>query len=162
MEATMSEKRLPTNKKNPLGAAVLSTLPGVGLFYLGNYIKGFAYLLVFISLLVLAANSRGAEIPAFVLMSVGFYIFQIFDTFEEAKKIAEWDEETRKKHVQSMSLEASAAILTVGVILQLASLDILSYRQITRFWPLILIAMGIKYIYGYSKNQKQKEGEEHE
>jgi hypothetical protein len=162
MEETMSETRLPTNKKNPLGAAVLSTLPGVGFFYLGNYIKGFAYLLIFISLLVLAANSRGAEIPAFVLMSVGFYIFQIFDTFDEAKKIAGWDEETRKKRMGSMPLASSVAILVVGVILQLTSLDILSYRQITRFWPLILIAMGVKYIYGYSKNLKQKEGEEHE
>ncbi len=43
MEAKMAETKQLTNKKNPLGAAVLSTLfPGVGLFYLGNYLKGFA------------------------------------------------------------------------------------------------------------------------
>jgi TM2 domain-containing membrane protein YozV len=158
----MTEKKHVINKKNPLGAAVLSTFPGVGLFYLGNYIKGFAYLMVFISLIVLAANSRGAEIPAFVLMVVGFYIFQIFDSFNEAKKTNEMDDEANRLRMQTIPLWTSVSILVVGIILQLASLDIISYRQITRLWPLILIALGIKYIYGYSKNQNVKEGDENE
>lgn len=159
----MTEIKQSINKKNPLGAAVLSTLfPGVGLFYLGNYLKGIAHMLVFISLIFLAAHSRGAEIPAFVLMAVGFYIYQIFDSFDEAKKTNEMDEYEKKEQRQHVSLFFAVAITVVGVIFQLASLDIITYRQITRLWPLILIALGIKYIYGYSKNQTTKEGEENE
>ncbi len=163
MEANMTETNQSTNRKNPLGAAVLSTLfPGVGLFYIGNYLKGFANMMGVILLIVLAAHSRGGEIPAFVLMAVGFYIYQIFDSFDEAKKSNEPGGYEKEKQTHRVSLFAAVAITAAGVILQLASLDIISYRQITRLWPLILIALGVKYIYGYSKNQTTKEGEENE
>lgn len=166
MEAKMTEMtdtKQVTNKKNPMGAAVLSTLfPGVGLFYIGNYLKGFANMMGVILLIVLAAHSSGGEIPAFVLMAVGFYIYQIFNSFDEAKKNNELDEYEKKQRTESFTLFTAVSITAIGVILQLASLDIITYRQITRLWPLILIVLGIKYIYGYSKNQTTKEGEENE
>jgi len=150
---------MDANTKNPLGAAVLSALcPGVGFFYLGNFIKGITYMLILAALIVLAAHGRGAEIPVFVLMCVGFHIFQIFDSFDEARKInrATASEQTLSK--QNISLLAAVVVLILGIVLQLATLKIIYFRDIARLWPLVLIAIGIKYVYMYMKNKETNGG----
>lgn len=150
---------MDANTKNPLGAAVLSALcPGVGFFYLGNFIKGITYMLILAALIVLAAHGRGAEIPVFVLMSVGFHIFQIFDSFDEARKInrATASEQTQSK--QNISLLVAVVVLILGIVLQLATLKIIYFRDIARLWPLVLIAIGIKYVYMYVKSKETNGG----
>jgi hypothetical protein len=159
----MDEKKQIITKKNPLGAAVLSTLfPGVGFFYIGNFVKGIAYILVFVSLIVLATKARGHEVPVFVLMSVGFYIFQIFDSFDEAKKADYMTANKKKADEQKISLFIAVVMLVLGIIFQLANLDIIRFRDITRLWPIVLIALGIKSIYSYSRNKEVNEGEKNE
>jgi TM2 domain-containing membrane protein YozV len=159
----MDEKKQIINKKNPLGAAVLSTLfPGVGFFYIGNFIKGIAYILVFVSLIVLATKAREHEIPVFVLMCVGFYIFQIFDSFDEAKKADYVTPKKKKADEQKISLFIAVVMLVLGIIFQLANLDIIRFEDITRLWPIVLIALGIKSIYSYTRNKEVNEGEENE
>ncbi len=159
----MDEKKQIINKKSPLGAAVLSTLfPGVGFFYIGNFVKGIAYIMVFVSLIVLATKSSGHEIPVFVLMCVGFYIYQIFDSFDEAKKADYVTAKKKKTDEQNISLFIAVVMLALGIIFQLANLDIIRFRDITRLWPIVLIVLGIKFIYSYSRNKEVNEGEENE
>lgn len=153
------EKRVPT-EKNPVGAAVLSAIfPGVGFFYIGNAVKGIAYILIFASLIVLEVESRQAgEHVVFGLMIAGFYIFQIFDSYNEAKK-ASLREEAVTNGKEKISLFGSVLILVVGVFFQLAELDIIRYRDIVKFWPIILIALGARFIYTYSLASKEEESE---
>lgn len=155
----MDDKKLAENKKNPLGAAILSALcPGVGFFYLGNFIKGITYMLILAALIVLAAHGRGAEIPVFVLMCVGFHIFQIFDSFEEAQKINHMTQAGQTQPEQNISLLAAISILVLGIVLQLATLDIINFRDILHLWPLVLIAIGLRYIYMYMKSKETNVG----
>lgn len=161
VEEKMDDQKIVENKKNPLGAAILSALcPGMGFFYLGNFIKGITYMLILASLIVLAAHGRGAEIPVFVLMCVGFHIFQIFDSFDEATKInrriGTGIEHTEKE--QNISLPAAAAVLFLGIVLQLATLDIIDFRDILRLWPLVLIVIGFRYVYTYMKSKETNKG----
>jgi hypothetical protein len=155
----MADKKMDANTKNPLGAAVLSALcPGVGFFYLGNFIKGITYMLILAALIVLAAHGRGAEIPVFVLMSVGFHIFQIFDSFDEARKINRATASEQPQSKQNISLLAAVTVLILGIVLQLATLNIICFRDIARLWPLVLIAIGIKYVYMYVKSKETNGG----
>lgn len=158
----MDEKKHVISEKNPVGAAVLSALfPGVGFFYIGNFIKGIAYILVFAVLIVLEINSGSAhEHVVFGVMIAGFYIFQIFESFDEAKKFGYMTTEEKRREDQGISLFTSVIILVIGVIFQLANLNIISYRQIAKLWPLALIAVGIKFIYGYIRTKEIDEGEE--
>ena len=161
----MDEKRQVTNEKNPVGAAVLSALcPGVGFFYIGNVMKGVAYILIFASLIVLQVESRRAnEHVIFGLLIAAFYIFQIFDSFNEAKKTqySELVEETNGK--EEVSLTAAVIILVIGVFFQLAELNVIRYRDISKFWPIILIALGAKFIFTYVLERKEeKTGGENE
>jgi hypothetical protein len=153
------EKRVPT-RKNPVGAAVLSAIfPGVGFFYIGNAVKGIAYILIFASLIVLEVESnRAGEHVVFGLMIAGFYIFQIFDSYNEAKK-ASLKEGAITNGQEKLSLFGSFLILGIGVFFQLAELDIIRYRDIVKFWPIILIALGARFIYTYSLGSKEEESE---
>ena len=156
----MAETKQVQTEKNPVGAAVLSAIfPGVGFFYIGNAVKGIAYILIFASLIVLEVESRRAgEHVVFGLMIAGFYIFQIFDSYNEAKK-ASSREEAATNGREQLSLFGSVLILVVGIFFQLAELDIIRYRDIVKFWPIILIALGARFIYTYSLSAKEEESE---
>jgi hypothetical protein len=156
MEEKMTENKQEKIEKNPVGAAILSALfPGVGFFYIGNYLKGIAYILVFASLIVMVSQGRGHEAPIFGIMLAGFYIFQIFDSFNDAKKTRyrKQDEETGGD--EKISLGASIIIVVVGAVFQMAELHIISYRHIAKLWPLILIAFGIRFIYIYMLSERE-------
>lgn len=156
----MAEKKRVPTEKNPVGAAVLSAIfPGVGFFYIGNAVKGIAYILIFASLIVLEVESRRTgEHVVFGLMIAGFYIFQIFDSYNEAKK-ASLREEVVTNGQEKISLFGSFLILVIGVFFQLAELNILRYRDIVKFWPVILIVLGARFIYTYSLGSREEESE---
>jgi TM2 domain-containing membrane protein YozV len=147
------------NKKSPLGAVILSALfPGLGFFYLGNFIKGITYMSILAALIVLASHSTGAQIPVYVLICVGFYIYQIFDCSDEAAKLTLKTGTEKEKKEHPISLSAAVAILILGIVLQLAVLEVISFREVLRLWPLILIAIGFKYVYIYMKSKEITKG----
>lgn len=159
MEEKMDNKKTDANIKNPLAAALLSALcTGVGFFYLGNFIKGIAYMFILTALIVVATHGRGAEIPVLVLMCVGFHIFQIFDSFDEARKINQMTATEQPQPIQNLSLQVAVVVLILGIVLQLATLNIICFQDITRLWPLVLIAIGIKYVYMYMKSKETNGG----
>lgn len=157
----MAEKKRVPTEKSPVGAAVLSTIcPGVGFFYIGNAIKAVAYGAIFVALLLLLIHSRGTEPVAFSFILAGFYIFQIFDAYNEAKRTS-FREEPVTNGEARISLFWSVTILVAGIILQFIELGVFRYRDITRLvtrlWPVIFIVLGAKLIYTYTRGAKEGE-----
>lgn len=150
-----------TPKKNPALAAIISTLfPGAGFFYLGNILKGIAYIIVFILLIVMIVHasdhySQALEIVVLGLLLAGFYIFQIVESFNDASRMRR-KAATGTEVVQgeSISLFGSFMILIIGVLFQLRQLDVIELRDIIRLWPLILVGLGIRIIYNYMKDKE--------
>lgn len=148
------------DKKSPGLAAVISAIfPGAGFFYIGNHLKGFIYMVIFASLIILEVNSSSGfhssapEIIFFGLMIAGFYFFQIFDSYNEAKKTGYEvvKEEVKEINKEEISLFGSIIILIIGILFLLRNLNVLYFRDIVKLWPLFLIAVGIKLIFNYSK-----------
>ncbi len=153
----MTDNRQPIQEKNPVGAAILSAFfPGLGMIYVGNTIKALAYMVIFACLIVLQVKAHNHEHIVFGLMIAGFYIFQIFDSFEEARNVHQKTVEERSGFGAESSLFAGVSILLIGVVFQLASLNVIRYRDITRLWPLVLIALGGKFIYTYLQESRSK------
>jgi 4-hydroxybenzoate polyprenyltransferase len=152
------QKRQPT-EKNPVGAAILSAIfPGMGFFYIGSMVKGVAYMLIFAALIVLEIEGRGSNHVVFALMIAGFYIFQVFDSHNEARRINS-GEIPKAVGEEKISLFASFVILGLGIFFQLAELRVIRYRDIANLWPLILIVLGAKFIYTYAvTNREEKQG----
>jgi hypothetical protein len=155
----MDNNQQTTSEKNPVGAAILSAIfPGVGLFYVGNKIKGLSYIFIMAFLIVLITEGRANDKIIFSLLLAGFYIYQIFDSFDEAKKAKGRMPAAGEKNI-NVSLTWAFAILAIGIVCQLAELDVLRYRSVAKLWPVILIGFGAKYIYDYTRD---KEGEQDE
>jgi TM2 domain-containing membrane protein YozV len=150
-------------EKNPALAAFLSIFPGAGAFYNGNLFKGIAFVLVFVILIILTDNAQSADEVVFGLMIAGFYIFQIVDSYNEAVRINKTgfsQEECGREPKEDVSLFSAVLVLAIGILFQLANLDIITYREITRFWPLILIIFGIKAVVGYFEKEEDKNGQQ--
>jgi TM2 domain-containing membrane protein YozV len=166
----MDEKKfIAKDKKSPGLAAVISAIfPGAGFFYIGNHLKGFVYMIIFASLIILEVNSstgfhsRVPEIVFFGLMIAGFYFFQIFDSYNDAKKTGGEIEkqEVTKLNKEEISLFGSIIILIIGILFLLQNLDVLRFRDIIKLWPLFLIAVGIKLIFNYLKKEGDKKDEQ--
>jgi predicted cobalt transporter CbtA len=149
-------KNTGAREKNPSLAAFLAIFPGMGAIYNGNFLKGITYILIFAVLIVLTGNAQDPDSVVFGLMIAGFYIFQIIDSYNEANKLnksgsAANDEAQGKE-------DLSLAVLIIGVLFQLVNFDLLTFRQVTRLWPLALIAFGIKIVFNYFKREETNHG----
>jgi len=147
-------------EKSPSLAAFLAIFPGMGAMYNGNIIKGITYMLIFAVLIVLTDNANDPDGVVFGLMIAGFFIYQIIDSYNEASKINQniLAEENPASQKEDLSLFSAVVVLLIGIVFQLANFDLLTYRQVTRLWPLVLIVFGIKIVYDYFKKEEKKNG----
>lgn len=147
-------------EKNPSLAAFLAIFPGMGAIYNGNIIKGITYMLTFVILIVLTDNAQDPDSAIFGLMIAGFFIFQILDSYNEAVRINHniLAEENPKCCKEDLSLFSAIVVLMMGIVFQLANFDLITFRQVTRLWPLVLIIFGIKIVYNYFKREEKKNG----
>jgi len=148
-------------EKNPSLAAFLAIFPGMGAIYNGNVLKGITFILVFAVLIVLTSNAYSADSAVFGLMIAGFYIYQIIDSYNEACQLNKYGRaaEERARGGEDLSLFSAIVVLVIGVLFQLVNFDLLSFRQVTRLWPLALIAFGIKIVFNYYKREETNHGQ---
>lgn len=133
--------------KRPGLAAFLSLVPGGGALYNGNWLKALGQLLVFILLAAMADKGGGAgDKLVFGLLIVGFYIFQIIDSYNEAALRSE-PLPAAAARPEKISFFWALVVLCLGIVFQLANLDFFTYRQVVRLWPVLLIVFGIKIIF---------------
>jgi hypothetical protein len=147
-------------EKSPALAAFLAIFPGMGAMYNGNIIKGITYMLVFAVLIVLTDNANDPDAAVFGMLIAGFFIYQIIDSYNEAGKINQnvLAEENPASDREDLSLFSAIVVLVIGIVFQLANFDLVTYRQVTRLWPLVLIIFGIKIVFNYFKKEENKNG----
>lgn len=159
------DSRSTSNKgqkdRNPSLAAFLAIFPGMGAVYNGNILKGITYMLIFAVLVVLTSNAQSSDEVVFGLMIAGFYIFQIIDSYNEASRMNQYisREGGQPAGKENLSLFSAISVLVIGILFQLANFDILTFRQVTRLWPFVLIVFGIKIIFNYFKREGKNNGE---
>lgn len=169
----------PTNRKIPGLAGFLSAIiPGLGFVYLGLLHLALAVAATIASLIVLLVHlgSRNDTAPLIVLSSLtlgGFYLFQIFYTARKGRELnmqqippaltteAQTSEAQQPQQGSAPPPPSEPVpgpggaiwLLVVGILLQLYVLDILCISEILHFWPLILVAVGIKLILQHRGSQ---------
>jgi len=157
----MTENKKNQFEKSPVGASFLAMIPSMGHFYVGNMMKGIAYAVIFLFLLMMIIKGKGDEVAFFAIALGGFYVFQIIDAYNEARKTSgrsiEISETTQEE--EESSLFMGVIVLILGVIFQLSMLNLINFSDISKFWPLILLGVGGKMIYSYMKNNREKKDE---
>jgi hypothetical protein len=147
-------------EKNSSLAAFLAIFPGMGAVYNGNLLKGVTYILIFAVLIVLTSNAQDPDTVVFALMIAGFYIFQIIDSYNEASRLSReaLPGGSPAEGRENLSLFAAIVVLVIGILFQLVNFDLLTFRQVSRLWPFVLIAFGVKIVFNYFKREENTNG----
>jgi len=150
---------LPKPRKSPVLAFLLSFFfPfGVGPFYNGETVKGLIYLLIFAGLVTM--QQHGDAQPFAGIVMGAFYIFQIIDSVNVANRInrraliggqIEEDEAiVTTEAVTAGSIFWGVLLIALGGILLLGNFEVISYKTILDFWPVVVIVIGGKLIFDY-------------
>lgn len=142
------------SQTSPGLAFLLGLIPGVGAIYNGQYLKGLVHAVIFgllISLLNSADNTSGQ--PLLVMMLIGFIFYMPFEAYHTAKKrqmgirTEEWSSLLSQNRYTGRAPVGPVLLILIGVLFLLDSLHILEFRQVGRFWPVILIVVGAYMLY---------------
>jgi len=127
-------------------ALALGFIPGVGAIYNGQIVKAMVQVLLFGSLIALSNRMGGAFGPVFGLGAAAFYFFMVIDSYQTAKAkqlgqpTAEWF------GLSDLRMDApmgAGLLIALGVLFLLDNLGIPVFSQIGRFWPVLLIVIGL-------------------
>jgi hypothetical protein len=147
---------LPSSGPNPAVAGILAGFfPfGVGAVYCSQYAKGLSHLLIFVLMIV----GLSSDLPWFVNTVLGislgfFYVYQIIDAVRTAKAIQLGQPAPDPfglaqtfgvgERIDASKVPTGAVVLiALGVIFLLHTMHVFEFG-IDRFWPLILIFLGV-------------------
>ena len=142
-------------RTSPALAFLLGWIPGVGAIYNGQYIKGLVHAVIFGLIITLLDNSGGhGPEPFLAMMLMAFIFYMAFEAYHTAKKrqmglpLAEWSSLAASQSRLSVRTPAGPVLLiALGVFFLLDTLHLIAFRDIARFWPLLLIIAGAAMLY---------------
>jgi len=135
-------------------AFFLGFIPGVGAIYNGQYAKGLVHAVIW-GLLVSITSSRashGLE-PVFGMLIAVWIFYMAFEAYHTARRrrmgepVDEYssliDIGGRRGHAPV----AAIALIILGILLLLHTLDLLDFEYVARYWPVLLILAGAYLLY---------------
>jgi hypothetical protein len=144
---------LPGADVSPGVAFVLGFIPGVGAIYNGQYVKGLIHAIITgLIISIMDSGARGTE-PVMSFLLASFWIYMPFEALHTAKRRRAGqsvDEFSSLLPMHQGALRvpiAPLALIALGVLFLLNNLDLLDLRRVMRYWPVLLIALGIYMLY---------------
>jgi len=135
-------------------AFALGLIPGVGAIYNGQYAKGLVHVLIVGLLISILSNdvAPGFE-PLIALLLAGFWAYMAFEAYHTAHQRAlgrSVDEFSSLVPMRkgNRAPVAPMILIILGVVILLNNLEIFQLRQLLKFWPVVLIALGAVMLYG--------------
>ena len=127
-------------------ALFLGFIPGVGAIYNGQVVKGMVQVLIFGSLVALSNRIEGPFDTIFGLGAAAFYFYMVVDSYQTARRkvMGLPAEEWLGLGEFKMNAPVGAALLiALGALFLLDNLGVHVFREISKFWPVVLIAIGL-------------------
>jgi len=134
---------------NPGLALFLGFIPGVGSIYNGQIAKAMVQVLIFGSLIALGNRVRGPFDTIFGLGAAAFYFYMVIDSYQTARRrqLGQPAEEWLGLGEFKINAPVGAGLLIgLGALFLLDNFGIPVFESISRFWPIILIVIGLLMI----------------
>jgi len=135
---------------SPPLAFVLGFIPGVGAVYNGQYAKGLLHVVIFGSIIsILSSGAAQGFEPLFGLMIPTFIFYMAFEAYHTAKKrrdgemVDEFSGLVRAHGPRSRFPVAPILLIVFGLLFLLDNLDLLKIGRLLRYWPALLIVLGL-------------------
>jgi len=129
-------------------------VPGVGAIYNGQYAKGLVHAIIFGLLVsIISSGSAGGLAPLFGILIAAWVFYMGMEAYHTARKrrAGEPMDEFSSLidlHAHGSRFPAGAVVLIgVGVLLLLSTTDIIPLERVLRYWPVLLIALGVYLLY---------------
>lgn len=129
-------------------------VPGVGAIYNGQYAKGLVHAIIFGLLISIVSSGSAAGLePLFgILIAVWVFYMAIEAHHTAVKRRAGQPVDEFSSlidlHARGSRFPAGALVLiVVGVLLLLNTTDIIPLERILRYWPILLILLGVYLLY---------------
>ena len=147
-------------------ALFLGVIPGVGAIYNGQYAKGLVHALVFGILMSFADSHalRGMH-PIFVMMVMAWWAYMVFEAYHTARKrragepVDEYSSLVDVRGRKDQAPVAAVALIVLGIIMLLHTLNLLDFEYVARWWPVLLIAAGVWLLYGRLSSSSERQEE---
>ena len=143
----------PPVHASPALAFILGWIPGVGAIYNGQYVKGLVHALIFGLLVTIASNSPGSAEPLIGILIAAFVFYMPFEALHTANarnrglQPDEWSSILPMSRYRSGAPIGPIVLIAIGVIYLLNTLDLIDFHEIGRYWPVILIVIGVWMLY---------------
>ena len=157
---------VPNADVSPGVAFVLGLIPGVGAIYNGQYAKGLIHVFIIgMMFTILNANRPGPGLePLLILMLIGFWAYMPFEAFHTSRKrrygqpVDEFSglSAGSSSHVRFPALPV--LLIAFGVIFLLNNLDILDMDRIVKYWPALMIGLGVYLLWVRMTNAQRSQG----
>src|SRR3982750_4852315 len=136
-------------------ALFLGMIPGVGAIYNGQYAKGLVHAVVF-GILCSIADSRAGHGTEFVfgMMAFAWWAYMVFEAYHTAKKrrfgepVDEYSSILNLRGGKEQMQTAGIALMVLGTLMLLQTLNLFDFDYVVRYWPVLLIAAGAYLLYG--------------
>jgi cell wall-active antibiotic response 4TMS protein YvqF len=144
---------VPHPDVSPGVAFVLGLIPGVGAIYNGQYAKGLIHVFILGMLFtIVGSNGMGGFEPLFGVLIPGFWAYMAFEAYHTAKlrQMGQPVDEFSSLvpgHGGSRFPVAPILLIALGVVFLLNNLEIFELRRMLRYWPVMLIALGLYLLY---------------
>jgi hypothetical protein len=144
---------VPPGTPSPALAFLLGWIPGVGAIYNGQYIKGLVHAVIFGLLVSLISSAEGGAQPLLGITMAAFIFYMPFEAYHTAKRrqmglpVDEWSSLTGTGRFSNRAPLGPILLIAIGVLFLLDTLHLLEFREIARFWPVLLIVIGVYMLY---------------
>ena len=134
-------------------AFLLGIIPGVGAIYNAQYAKGLVHVLILgILISIVSSGAAGGLEPLFGIMIAAWFFYMAFEAYHTAKRRQlgqPVDEFSSLVPLRGSSRFPVAPIIFIalGVLFLLMNFDLLRFRDVVRYWPVFLIALGVYMLY---------------
>lgn len=134
-------------------AFLLGIIPGVGAIYNGQYAKGLIHVLILgILISIISSGAAGGLEPLFGIMISAWFFYMAFEAYHTAKRRQlgqPVDEFSSLIPLRGSSRFPVAPVMFIalGVLFLLMNFDLLRFRDVVRYWPVFLIALGVYMLY---------------
>jgi hypothetical protein len=132
----------------------LGFIPGVGAVYNGQYAKGLLHVIIFGSIIsILSSGAARGFVPLFGLMIPTFIFYMAFEAYHTAKKrrdgemVDEFSGLAQARSARSRFPMAPVLLIGFGLLFLLDNLDLLKVDRLLRYWPALLILLGVYLLY---------------
>lgn len=144
----------PAGAPSPVLATMLGLIPGVGAVYNGQYAKGVFHVVIFGGLISLVNSEASAGFePLFGLLIALFYFYMPLEAYRTASALQSgepvdefsgWISSSR--HSQRSPI-AGIVLIVLGLVFLMHTMGFWSLRELSRYWPVILILLGAHMLY---------------